>query len=217
MEQLIQTIHIDKLFANSWNTNIVSPDNQIKIENSIKRFGMFKPLVCRTLPDGRIEVLGGQHRLEAAKKLGYTEVKIVNLGEVDDQKAKEISLVDNSRYGSDDGLKLGELIKDLDDIGEYLPYTETELAGILGAQTVNLDDLGVLDEESDEELEKKVEEITKATPTYQIMRFKVPIEDAEFVKGMIDGICKKQGFSGSDSLTNAGDALVYLCGRRDET
>ena len=49
---------------------------------------------------------------------------------------------------------------------------------------------------------------------YQVMRFKVPVDDADFVRGVIDGICERQGFISSDSLTNAGDALVWLCGRQ---
>ena len=113
-KQAIQTIKTSELNPNSWNTNIVSPDNQQKIEESIRRFGMFKPLVCRTLENGQIEIIGGQHRWEAAKALGIEIVQIVNLGVIDDKKAKEISLVDNGRYGSDDALRLADLLKNLD-------------------------------------------------------------------------------------------------------
>ena len=50
------------------------------------------------------------------------------------------------------------------------------------------------------------------------MRFKVPVADAQLIKDVIDGIIKLQGLKDSDSLVNAGDALVFLCGRlKDET
>lgn len=217
MEHAVRTIKISDLFPNPWNTNVVSPENQSKIEESIKRFGMFKPLVVRTLDDGRLEILGGQHRWEAAKALGIEQVEVVDLGKIDDKRAKEISLVDNSRYGSDDGLKFSELLRELDDVEDYLPYSEADLNQIFSAAQVDFDAIG-LDEESDEELEKKVEELTRKAPEFQMMRFKVPLADAELVKGVIDGIIKLQGLKDSDSLVNAGDALVFLCGRlKDET
>lgn len=216
MERALQTIRTSELFPNSWNTNVVSPDNQHKIEESIKRLGMFKPLICRTLEDGKIEILGGQHRWEAAKSLGIEQVPIVNLGIIDDKRAKEISLVDNSRYGTDDGLKLSELLRELDDISEYMPYSEAELNQIFNSAQVDLDALDF--EETDDDLEQRVEELSRKSPTYQIMRFKVPLDDVPMVQGVIEGIIKKKGFSGSDSLTNAGDALVFLCGgEKNET
>ena len=217
MEQAIKTIKIDELFPNPWNTNAVSPDNQVKIENSVRRFGMFKPLICRTLHDGRIEILGGQHRWEAAKSLGIEEVKIVDLGEIDDKQAKEISLIDNSRYGTDDNLKLSELLQELGDVSEVMPYTNQELHEIFAATSIDLDELDEIEDEADKEAEKVVEEVTKTKPSTQVMRFKVPVADAEFVQNVITGICKLQGYTNSDSLTNAGDALVFLChGARNE-
>ena len=217
MEQSIQTIKISELFPNPWNTNTVAPDNQAKIEASIKRYGMFKPLICRTLPDGRLQIVGGEHRWEAAKAIGIKEVPIVNLGKIDDKRAKEISLIDNSRYGTDDSLKLSEVLKELGDVTEVMPISNKELEEIFSATTIDLDALDQVEEKADEEAEEAIEEITKSKPTTQVMRFKVPVADAEFVQNVINGICKLQGFTGSDSLTNAGDALVFLChGARDE-
>ena len=217
MEQSIQTIKISELFPNPWNTNTVAPDNQAKIEASIKRYGMFKPLICRTLDDGRLQIVGGEHRWEAAKAVGIQKVPIVNLGKIDDKRAKEISLIDNSRYGTDDSLKLAEVLKELDDVSEVMPISNKELEEIFSATTIDLDALDKVEEEADEEAEETVEELTKSKPTTQVMRFKVPVADAEFVHNVINGICKLQGFTGSDSLTNAGDALVFLChGARNE-
>ena len=124
---------------------------------------MFKPLVCRTLENGQIEIIGGQHRWEAAKALGIETVQIVNLGVIDDKKAKEISLVDNGRYGSDDALRLADLLKELgsaDDIAQYMPYSIGDLSQFYSASSIDLDSLSM--DESDEEVEAKVEELTKA-------------------------------------------------------
>lgn len=215
MEKLaIQTITTSKLTPNPWNTNVVLPEAQSKIEESVRRFGMFKPLICRTTDDGRLEILGGQHRWEAAKNLGIEEVPVVNLGTIDDKRAKEISLIDNGRYGSDDAQKLSELLRELgsaDDLAEYMPFAVGDLTQIFTSTEVNLDSLSMDD---DEEVQEQIEEITKKSPMYQVMRFKVPVDDADFVRAVIDGISERQGFVSSDSLTNAGDALVWLCGRQ---
>lgn len=212
MKEKIQKVLIDSLVPNSWNTNVVSPDNQLKIETSIKRFGMFKPLVCRTLDNGQIEIIGGQHRWEAAKSLGFTEVSIVNLGVIGDSMAKEISLVDNGRYGSDDVLRLNDLLRELGDITEFTPFTDSDITQLTSSATIDLDAIGV--DDSAEDIAKQIEDLVKNTPTYQVMRFKVPLDDVAIVEKVINKIINKQGFTDSDSLTNAGDALVHLCATR---
>ncbi|MFH3733079.1 chromosome partitioning protein ParB, partial [Acinetobacter baumannii] len=55
---------------------------------------------------------------------------------------------------------------------------------------------------------------TTKVQTHQIMRFKVPIEDVDAITKLIEKTIKAQGFTESDSLTNAGDALVYLLGSK---
>jgi hypothetical protein len=41
------------------------------------------------------------------------------------------------------------------------------------------------------------------------MRFKVPLGDAEKITELIVKVKKRQNFTSSDDLTNAGDALVH--------
>jgi ParB family chromosome partitioning protein len=67
-------VPVELLHPNPWNTNVVTPENEKRIEESIKRLGLFKPVTVRELTDGRLEILGGQHRWEAARRLGYKEV-----------------------------------------------------------------------------------------------------------------------------------------------
>src|SRR5437762_10365036 len=94
------------LQPNPWNTNVVSPDNEAKIDASNQRLGMFKPIIVRELPDGTLQILGGAHRRESAIRLGWDQVPVFNVGPVSDKQAKEIGLADNARYGHDDTLAL---------------------------------------------------------------------------------------------------------------
>jgi ParB-like chromosome segregation protein Spo0J len=196
-----------RLNPNPWNTNVVSPDNEAKIEESIKRLGMFKPILVREV-DGELEILGGEHRALVAERMGIAEVPVINLGEISDQKAKEISLVDNGRYGSDDTLQLAELLEQLgspDDLAKFMPYSDTELASIFSSVNIALDDLDLPDLDESPSLPKE-----RPIQTSQVLRFKVPVEDVALITELIEKTMKVQKFTESDSLSNAGDALVYL-------
>ena len=205
----VQMLDPSKLTPSPWNTNVVSPDNEAKLEESIKRFGMFKPVVVRQLDDGTLQIIGGEHRASVAARMGLKQVPVVNLGVISDQKAKEISLVDNGRYGADDTLQLAELLESLggaDELASYMPYSETDLASIFSSVNIALDDLDIPDaDEAAPSLPKE-----KPIQTHQIMRFKVPVDDVGDITELIERTMKAQKFTEEDSLTNAGDALVYL-------
>lgn len=205
----IDEIPVGDLSPNPWNTNIVTPENELKIEASLKRFGMFRPIVVRTLSDGTKEILGGEHRWGVAKKLGYKTIPVIDLGNISDQKAKEIGLVDNGRYGEDDTLALSDLLKDIgneEELTSFLPYSGDELESIFAASSIALDDLDIPEDDG------RTPELPaiKGAQTHQIMRFKVPIEDSEFIQKLVESTMKHQNFTDDDSMTNAGNALVHL-------
>ena len=199
-----------KLRPNPWNTNVVDAANEAKLEESLKKFGMFKPVIVRELPTGELEILGGEHRAGAAVRLGIKDIPIMNLGPIPDAEAKKIGLVDNGRYGNDDSLQLAALLKelgDIDDLASFMPYSDQDFNNIMDAADIDLDDLASLPELDPA---SKPAPLLSAPPTHTMMRFKVPIEDAERIGELINHVIKVQGLSGSDSLTNAGDALVHL-------
>ena len=133
-----------KLRPNPWNTNVVDAANEAKLEESLKKFGMFKPVIVRELPTGELEILGGEHRAGAAVRLGIKDIPIMNLGPIPDAEAKKIGLVDNGRYGNDDSLQLAALLKelgDIDDLASFMPYSDQDFNNIMEAAEINLDDL----------------------------------------------------------------------------
>lgn len=198
------------LRPNPWNTNVVSPDNERKLAASIERFGFFKPILVRTLDDGTLEVLGGEHRWQAAAAAGHETVPVINLGKLDDKTAKEISLVDNGRYGADDTLQLAELLESLGpttELSSFMHFDDQELEHIFSTVSIAIDDLEI----GDEEETPPPLPATRKTQDFQIMRFKVPVGDVAKVTDTINAIMKAQKLTEDDSLTNAGLALVHLC------
>ena len=65
-----------------------------ELADSIKANGIIQPLICRRLPDGRFELIGGERRLRAAGLAGLTHVPVI-LVEAGDRKAAELAIVEN--------------------------------------------------------------------------------------------------------------------------
>lgn len=205
-----------RLRPNPWNTNHVSPVNEAKLDEAIKRLGIFKPIIVREFAESEdLEILGGEHRWQGAQRLKLKELPVMNLGIIDDKKAKEISLADNARFGTDDTLALSELMKDIGGETEwqkFLPYTDDDLKAIFSSADIALDELELdssfdKNEEKDEAPEPAP---PKAPKTHTIMRFKVSLADAERLTEMIAQTQRDHGLTAEDDATNAGDALVHL-------
>ena len=204
------------LVKNSWNPNKMSPEAEAKLRNSLQQHGHIRPILVRELDDGRLEIIGGEHRTELSIDLGMETVPVMNLGRISDEAAKRALMIDNSRYGQDDAGLLSELLSDIgtaDDLAEWMAMDVDQLTALLGAAEVPdteellgaLDDLDAIGEE------EEIPVPTREIKTHQPMKFKVPVEDAEFIKDTIDGVIKAQGIEDSDSSIRAGEALLWLC------
>lgn len=206
------TIDPKALQPNPWNTNRCTPEMEAKIDESIKRLGVFKPILVRELPGGTLQIIGGQHRVESAIRLKLKSIPIHNLGHISDKKAKEIGLVDNGRYGEDDTLALAQLLDELgtpDDLATFMPYSSGDFDSIFAATNIAFDDLDLPDDDAP---------LAPAVPRVQtaaVMRFKVPIEDVATITELVEKTMKAQKFTEEDALSNAGNALVYLLTKRD--
>lgn len=199
-------VAIELLTPNPWNTNQMTPEHEAKLEASIRRLGLFKPIVVRTLADDTLQIVGGQHRWEAARRMGYEQVPIVNLGVISDKKAKEIGLVDNGRYGADDTAGLADLLKSLGSMEELSEFLPDDIS--INAMLDSLPVLTAKDLEINENADLPAP--PPAAPTSQSMRFNVPVEDVAWITGLIEDTMRDQNLTAEDSRTNAGNAVVYL-------
>ncbi len=202
-----------------WNANVVSHENEEKLRASIARHGMFKPIIVRDLEASEggpavIQCIGGWHRLEQAVELGYATVPCYNLGVISDEKAKEISLADNARYGIDDTLKLSRLLEDIDiaSVETFMPWTNRDIDAMTASMAVDIENLD-LDPSinlTDPEDDQPEERAAKAPKTHQLMKFRVPIADASRISAMVAEVMRSEGFTADDDMTNAGEALAFV-------
>lgn len=200
------------LKPNPWNSNVLSPDAEAKLEQSLLEFGVYKPVTCRELADGTLQILGGEHTRGAAIRLAIEDIPVINLGRLTDKVAKAIGLVDNGRYGEDDALKLASIIKDLAgmDVTKFLPITDEDLASLFAVDTnIDLDDLDISGE--DRPAATLPEIAARAAVTHQLFRFNVPVADAPAIEKLLNRVMKKAGYDKETSLNAAGLALVDLC------
>jgi ParB-like chromosome segregation protein Spo0J len=181
-----------------------------RLQESLTRNGWIKPAIVRELPTGGLEILGGQHRVEAAISLRHEQVPVYNLGKIDDIKAKEVGLIDNARYGSDDSELLAEIIKDIgeQDVALFLPFSDAELAAL--KIDFSEDDIDALIDGDEDEGKGSEEKVKRDPPSHTIMRFRVHKENEDRIRQLIEDVKLEQGFTEEDELTNAGDALAHI-------
>ena len=197
IEKLTVTeIAVEILKKNCWNPNRMSPEMRAKLKAYIEREGFVEPLVVRPQGD-RYEILGGFHRWGIAKELGYETVPCVVV-DLDDRRAKVLSVNLNEMKGQSLPSLLGNLIHDLsrelmlDDLETQLPYTLDELKDSL--------ELLKLPDGLDAFLEEEAAKQERERPT--ILSFVV--EDAETVETAIEKAKTRQG------LGTRGKALVAI-------
>jgi DNA modification methylase len=98
------------------------------IKASLEANGQYRPIVVNRLT---MEVLAGNHTLEAAKKLGWNEITVTYV-EADPARAKRIVLADNrtNDLAGYDNESLVELLSDLEDF-EGTGYDQEDLDALL--------------------------------------------------------------------------------------
>jgi len=118
----------DLLRPNPWNPNRQDDFIFERELASIQRFGFVDPILVRKLDDW-FEIIDGEHRLRACRQLGITEIPIIDLGDVDDDDAKQLTIVLNETRGRAQPDLLRSLISDLakrhpvEELLAVLPYT----------------------------------------------------------------------------------------------
>lgn len=198
---------------NPWNSNKVSHENEQKLKSSIARNGMFKPILVRELEDGTLQSIGGEHRNEQAIELGLTTVPVINLGQISDDKAKEIGLADNARYGIDDTLMLNDILESMDKdvLQEIMPWTAVDMAAMTASLGVDIDNLDLdIEPVIPEDDKENKTPANKPGKTHQVLRFRMTIPDAARVSQLINKTMRDEGFTKEDDLTNSGDALAFV-------
>jgi ParB family chromosome partitioning protein len=140
----VTEIKVDLLEPNPWNVNRMSPGMMKKLAAYLKREGLVEPMVVRPHPtrSGRYEILGGFHRWSICREqLGYETVPCV-IVDLNDKRAKILSVNLNSMSGQTVPSLLSNLLHDLEqemlmpDLEATLPFDQGEITDYLSLMQV---------------------------------------------------------------------------------
>lgn len=111
-------IAIDKIIPNEWNVNKMDDVEFARLIQEIKELGFITPIDVVPLSgeDDKYEILGGHHRYEACKSLGYTEIDctvITNEKFKDEDLRKFVSIRLNVIKGKIDSEKFVTLYEEM--------------------------------------------------------------------------------------------------------
>lgn len=138
---MIKTIPISKIIKNSDNPRVIKDSKFKKLVKSIQEFPEMlniRPIVINS--DNVI--LGGNQRLEAAKKAGLKEIPVYFAEELNEEQQKEFIIKDNVGYGDWDWeiLDTGWDKENLGDWGLDIPvFNDTKFDPFLTPQTQHTD------------------------------------------------------------------------------
>jgi ParB family chromosome partitioning protein len=138
VQNIIQTIPLDKLIAHPLNANRMSEAVFKKLLRNIERTGMYEPIVVRKHPEigGSFQIINGHHRVSALVELGYETADCV-VWDVDDAEAAVLLATLNRLAGSDVLDKKIELLNRLrEDFGagelaKLLPQTKKQIEALV--------------------------------------------------------------------------------------
>jgi DNA modification methylase len=159
----IKTVTVDKLIPYVRNSRTHSDAQIAQIAASIKEFGWTNPI----LVDAENGIIAGHGRLMAARKLGYTEVPVIELKDMTETQKRAYVIADNQlalNAGWDFSLLSLEVadLKENDFDLDLLGFDPKELENLLEPEEVE----GLTDE--DEVPEVPVEPKTKLGDIYQL-------------------------------------------------
>lgn len=126
----IKSAEIDSLEGAEWNPRHMSERAMDKLTASLAEFGFVQPVIVNTRTG---LVVGGHQRIEAARRLEYTDIPIIEV-DLSDKEAKTLNLALNRISGKWDPDALADILTELTD-------DEVVLAGFDSRELGDLEDV----------------------------------------------------------------------------
>lgn len=184
---VLEVVSVTKLDPNPWNPNRMDPEMYGKAVESIRQFGFVDPVTVRQIGE-RYEIIDGEHRWRAAIDLQFTTVPIINLGTVDDDVAKQLTIVLNETRGQPDRERLASLIRDLGqrkdalDLERVIPLRRQQIAEIIA------DRKAAFDWQKLERTERPEPKDHEERERWVELVYRMPLSSADIVNEAIDRV-----------------------------
>jgi len=148
-------VPVGSLKPNSWNFNIVPDETMVSIVAGIHRHGFVGAILVWK---GKSIIIDGEHRWRAARNAGLKRIPVIEL-ELDDAKARELTVAFNQNRGYPDEDKLAEAVRF---VAEATNAARKELQTMLGISAKEIDEmLHDAQAEAEDEVAKKIKKEAK--------------------------------------------------------
>ncbi len=125
----ILSVPVTEVVRSPWQPRQTFDETELQeLADSIKANGIIQPLICRKLPEGHFELIGGERRLRAATLAGLTHVPII-LVEAEDRRAAELAIVENIQRADLNAIEEAEGYRTL---AERFGLSQSEVAERVG-------------------------------------------------------------------------------------
>ena len=115
-----QEIEIDKIIIPEDRARATFTQEQYnELKASIKEHGFNVPILVRPLPDGKYELIDGEHRIKVVKELGWTKIPAV-VTTTDEKRASILNFLANTARGTQDPIDISKAINKSIDAGATL-------------------------------------------------------------------------------------------------
>lgn len=117
-----------------------------ELSESIRIHGLLQPIVVRSMPEGRFEIIAGERRWRAARKAGLSEVSCI-VKDIDDKTAAACALIENIQRKDLNAMEKAEALSRI--AAEY-GLTHEEIADAIGKSRASVSNLIRLTELNDD-------------------------------------------------------------------
>lgn len=129
MQNDIKYIPIDFIIPNTYQPRKYFNDDSIaELAQSISVYGIIQPISVRAIGEDKFELVAGERRFRAAKKLGFNEVPVIII-DVKDEDSAAIALLENIQREDLNFIEEAEAYYNLIKLHNY---TQEQLASIIG-------------------------------------------------------------------------------------
>jgi len=110
VDKQYQEIEIDKIIIPEQRSRATfTPEKEAELKASIKEHGFYIPILVRQLPDGKYELIDGEHRIKVVKEMGWTKIPAI-ISTTDENKAQILNFLANTARGTQNPMDVAEAL-----------------------------------------------------------------------------------------------------------
>ena len=129
MSEQLKTLSISEIYPNPFQPRLKFSDEElVELSQSISENGLIQPIIVRKSDIIGYELIAGERRLRACKRLGMTEIPAV-VKEVTDQESRKQAIIENLQRSNLNPIEEAKAYRNLID---ELTYSHEELAKAMG-------------------------------------------------------------------------------------